>query len=299
MTSTNGGVTARISSAWIGIRRPSLSWRQIALAVYIGLNVGLILYQPWDVGFLPDWALWRALPSALESGDLYGDLVGEFPYVWSPFMAPLMVVVGAGGVWPWAAAHVVALLALRDWRLIALIACSWGFWTDVAGANTFAFVLISGTLAWRGSRVASLLYLTLLFLMPRPIQLPLAVLLVSRMPEVRWPAALIFLAHGAMVLASGYAGGWITNMLAYGSTTPYDLGPRFFIGAAWLPIAIGLAIWFTWKRKPGWAGLFASAYWLPQYFLMPLIDVRFDERPGSTPRDQGSGKAPMDPALEG
>ncbi len=284
MTTTNRDVVTPMPRSGLarGIRRPSLTWRQLALAVYLGLNLGMILYQPWDVGFLPDWELWRSLAGRLESGDLYGELAGTFPYVWSPLMAPVMIGVAAVGFWPWAALHISALLFLRDWRLIALVLCTWGFWTDLAGANTFAFVLVSGWLAWRGSRVAAIVYLTLLFLMPRPIQLPLALLLLARMPEIRWPTTVIFVSHGLIVLGAGYAVGWITNMVAYSSTTPYDLGPRFFIGTVWVPIAIGIAAWLTWKQKPGWAGLFASAYWLPQYFLMPIVDLDFgNRRPGS------------------
>ena len=267
-------------------RSPSLTWRQIGLAVYLGLNIGMILYQPWHVGFTRDWELWRSLAPALATGDLYGSLGVELPYVWSPFMAPLMAAVGIGGPLPWAALHVAALLTLRDWRLIVLMLCTWGFWTDVAGANTFGFVVIAGALAWRGSRSAALVYLTLLFLMPRPIQVPLALLLLLGMPEIRWPALIIFASHTGLVVASGYATSWIANMLEYGSTTPHDLGPRFFLGAVWVPIAIALAAWFTWWRRPGWAGLFVSAYWLPQYFLMPLIEWR------SGPRETRSKPVP-------
>lgn len=275
-------------------RLPSLGWRQIGLAIYLGLNIGLILYQPWDVGFTRDWQLWQSLPAALERDNLYGDLGVELPFVWSPFMAPTMAAVVALGFWPWAVLHVVALFLLRDWRLIALILCSWGFWTDVAGANTFVFVVVTGALAWRGNRTAALIYLVLLFLMPRPIQLPLAALLLARMPEIRWPALVLFLSHAAVVFASGYAVAWMSNMVDYANTTPHDLGPRFFIGSVWLGIALVIAAWLTWKQRPGWAGLFASAYWLPQYFLMPLVDWSLKPT-----EESADGVAPQESATTG
>lgn len=238
----------------------------MALAVYIGLNLGLILYQPWTA-FARDWALWS---SVVIGESPYGEAVGGLRYVWSPLMVPVMAAAVALPA-AWAAAHVVAVLLTRDRLFILLMLTSWGFWTDLAGGNTFTFVVVSGLLAWRGSRPAALVYLALLMVMPRPIQVPLALLLLARMPEIRLPAALLFAGHGIVV--APYAADWIGQMVTYARATSSDLGPRVFIGGVWLPMAFALAAALTLVRRPGWAGLFASVYWLPQYFLMPLIDI--------------------------
>jgi hypothetical protein len=186
-------------------------------------------------------------------------------------MAPVVAGIVAAGVWPWAVAHVAAVLFTRDRVFIVLMLCSWGFWTDVAGGNTFTFSVVAGFLALRGSRSGAIVYLALLFLMPRPIQLPMAALLLWRMPEIRLPTLLL---GAALTLAAApVIGMWIRNMLVYATVAPFDLGPRHFIGYVWVPITLPVAAWLMWRGRPGWAGLFASAYWLPQYFLMPLVDL--------------------------
>ena len=266
---------SRTSGRW-GPSGPA--WRRIGIAVYLGINLGLIAYQPWNVGFIRDWDLWRAIALG---GDLYRETGAELAYVWSPLMAPVVAGVVAFPA-AWFIAHIAAVLLVRDWVFIGLMFCSWGFWADVAGGNTFTFAVVSGILAWRGNRHAALVYLALSFLMPRPVQLPLAFLLLWRMPEIRLPSLVIFSAHALVV--SPYAVDWITRMVEYARTTPADLSPRFFIGAIWIPIAAAIAIWFTIRQKPGLAGLFASAYWLPQYFLMPLADLRSQRKPEDADR---------------
>ena len=242
--------------------------RRIGIALYLGVNIGMIAYQPWAVGFTRDWDLWRAVS---VGGDLYRDTGAELAYVWSPLMAPVMAAVVAVPA-VWFLAHLAAVTLVRDWVFIGLMLCSWGFWADVAGGNTFTFVVVSGIIAWRGNRHAALVYLALFFLMPRPVQLPLVLLLLWRMPEIRLPGLVIFGAHALVV--SPYAIDWITRTVEYARVTPADLSPRFFIGAVWIPIAALIAILFTLRQRPGLAGLFASAYWLPQYFLIPFVDLR-------------------------
>ncbi|HSE46484.1 MAG TPA: hypothetical protein VLA89_14260, partial [Gemmatimonadales bacterium] len=70
-------------------RRPQVSLRQVGWAAYVGVNVGLILFDIRPDHFDRDWAIWDALPAALANGELY-DLRLEIPFAWSPFAAVIM-----------------------------------------------------------------------------------------------------------------------------------------------------------------------------------------------------------------
>lgn len=246
----------------------AISWRRLGWALYFGINLGMIAYQPWGLGFVRDWALWHAVAA---SGNPYQAGAGlDVAYVWSPLMVPVvMAVVAVPALW--ALLHLTVLALPRDAWFALLMLCSWGFWNDVAGANTFTFSVVAGLMAWRGSRPAAIVYIALLMLMPRPVQVPLALLLLWRDRSLLVPSAILVVTHSVVV--APYLADWIAAMVEYGRTTPHDLGPRHFLGYAWVPIALVIAGWLVWKRRPGWAGLFASAYWLPQYFLMPLVEL--------------------------
>ena len=246
----------------------------VALAVYVGINLSMVL--TWDVvdGHVRDWDTWRALPTALAEGTLYA-LETELPYPYSPLFAPVMAGIGIIGLIPWAAISCASLLLLRDWRLIVLVVVSIGFWTNVAGGNTFTFVLVSAALALAGSRRAAIVFLVLTMLMPRPVQLPIAAVLIWKMQDIRLPVAVIFLAQGVAVLLTGYADDWTGAVLAQ-TIPPWNLGPSRWIGGLWLPIGAVLGAFLWWRRRPGWAGLAFSSYWVPHYLLMPLAEQRYD-----------------------
>jgi hypothetical protein len=161
---------------------------------------------------------------------------------------------------------------VRNSTLAVLVLSSWAFWTDVAAGNTLTFAASSGILAARGNRSAALVYIALFVLMPRPVQLPLALVLLVRIPELRLPTAILLAAHTVAVFPQLEQ--WTTAMLDYSRTTQFDLGPRSVIGDIWIPVGLTLAVWAALRGRPGWAGLFVSPYWLPQYFLMPLLDRR-------------------------
>jgi hypothetical protein len=186
-------------------------------------------------------------------------------------LAPVIALVGVIGPLPWAIVHLGALALLRDWRLILLVLVSLGFWTNVAGGNTFTFVFVAGVLALRGSRRWALVYVALLFLMPRPVQLPLALVLLWRQPEIRLPAAGLFVLHAIAVLLTGYAADWIATLAAL-DVPSWSMGPSYWLGLWWLAIGIPLGLVLLWRGHPGWAGLAWSSYWVPAYFLMPLIE---------------------------
>lgn len=247
-----------------------IPWRWVALAVYIGLNVVLLLYTVPAVPVPDDWRLWSRMPSAIAEGSIYLR-EGGLPFVWSPLMAPVMAVVVAVGFWPWALAHVAVIGLLRDWRLIALVLLSAGFWTDVASANTFTFIFVAGVLAIRGNRWASIAYLALFLLMPRPVQLPLAAWIVWKMPELRWPAFALFAIHLAAVLITGYAQEWLLAMVLYGYSPAWNVGPTAIFGMGWFLVGAPLAGALTLAGRVGWAGLAITPYLIPIYLLMALL----------------------------
>ena len=253
-----------------GIQRSErrIGWRHIGIAAYIGVNLALIIYQTW-AAFDHDWDFWRRVGEVARPYDVNES---GLQYVWSPLMLPVISLATAAP-WAWALMHFAAVAAVRDWLFGVLMLCSFGFWSDLAGGNTLTFSVVAGVLAWRGNQPSALVYLALVYLMPRPVQLPLAFMLLMRMPELRVPAAALFIAH-AILVGGDQGAAWVQNMVQYAQTTPFDLGPRTLLGAIWLPIGLAIALWLTWRRRPGWAGLFASPYGLPQYFLMPLIEVR-------------------------
>lgn len=257
----------------------SLPWRWLGWALYIGVNVALISMLRPDTDH-PDWQLWLSLPDKLRVGTLYAQ-TGEARYVWSPVLAPIMAAAPLLGYWTWGAFHVASVFLLRDWRLIGLVLVSWGFWIDTIGGNTFTFILVAGVLALRGSRPAALVFLALCILMPRPIQLPLALWLLWSMPSIRLPVVALVAVHAVAVLLTGYAAEWLGSMLIQTGATIGSIGPTLIFGQAWLLIGIPLGAWLAWHRHFGWAGAAVSPYMLPAYWLWPLLDL--SRLPGSTP----------------
>jgi hypothetical protein len=248
-------------------------WRQVGIALYVGVNVGMMLF--WNVfGDIDpaDWDTWRAVPNGLRQGTLY-NLGTELPFILSPLMAPVMATIGMLGMWLVGALQVATVFLLRSPLLIGLTLVSWGFWTGVLGGSAFGFVFVAGALAMRGSKSAALIYMALLFLMPRPVQMPLALYLLWHRPDLRWPTATIAMVNAVGVLLTGYADEWLAALSTLG-VPAWNLGPAALIGTWWLVLGIPLGAVLLWRGHPGWAGLAWSTYWVPHYFLMPLVDLR-------------------------
>lgn len=131
-------------------------------------------------------------------------------------MAPVIAAIALVGYWPWVAAHIACVFALRDWRLIVLTLTSWAFWFDTAQGNTLTFCFVIGVLALRGHRAASMAYLAMSLLMPRPLMLPLAAWLLWRGRELRLPFLGMFVGHAVIVGISGDGQAWAESMLGYG-----------------------------------------------------------------------------------
>lgn len=258
-------------------RRPPLPIAA-ALVIYVIVNVYLSVLTV-DANFLrhdpADWAVFQQLQPRLASGRLYELEPGYF-YIWTPLAAVILSVIATIGFPIWAALHFLALGFLRDRLLIALSAVSWGFWTDVSAGNIFTFVFVAAVAAIRGSAVGSFAYLALFALAPRPVQVPLAAWIVLRRADLRVPAAALFAGAFAANLATGEMQRWV----AVAGATPlsqfgfqYNLGLTRLLGIAGIAVGIPLGILLCRRGFLGLGGVAMSPYVLPQYWLMPLVDM--------------------------
>lgn len=282
------------------VRNRDARWllSRLALAAWVGISIGLILYEKRLGPQNDDWQLWVAVAEALERGESIYQTDTKVPWVWSPVLAPIMAGVVLLGYWPWLALHVGALLLLRSPTMIGLVLISWPFWSDVAGGNVFTFVFVAAALAVRGSRPAALAHLLLFFMMPRIVQLPIAAWSIWTMPTIRLPAAVLLIIHTAVVAASGMGAEWVGAMAAHASPAQ-NLGPSYFVGLWWLAIGIPAGLWFWRRGWTGTAGLMLNTYLLPQYMLLPLIDLPFWRRgptnqPGAAKSAQTGAAAAAD-----
>lgn len=253
-----------------------LKWRvrrEVWLLVGYGLLnlVLLVLMLPAPNA---DWATaWWPLES-------WGSHVYDHPWRYSPLLIPVVALIVVGGPWVLGGAHLlgVALLArLGDWT-VWLVAFSAFFWVDLVVGNIFTFVAVAAAFAVAGSRTGSMVYLALTLLMPRPVQIPLAVWLVWRRPELRAPFALILVVQAVGVIASGLAGQWLGSLLGSTSLTfePFSLGPGRIFGLWWAVVGIPAAALMIWRGSASvaaLAGLVASPFLLPQYLLMGVIAI--------------------------
>jgi hypothetical protein len=252
-----------------------MPWRALFVSVYGGLNLPIILLA---IGADPlDWRRVGVDAGLVRRRTLYDGHFRDVPFVWSPIIPLLIAPLIPLGFTAWAGLHVAALAFLKPRWLIAVTLVSFAFWSDVAFGNTLVFVFVAGTLALRGSRNGAWAYILLCALMPRPLQLPLFVYLMWKRADLRLPAAVIFAAHSAVVLATGYGPEWLAALVllsggaAYESVTNW--GPTHLIGSAWLLVGIPLAAWLTWRGRVGYAALAITPYLLVQYPLLALWDL--------------------------
>jgi hypothetical protein len=242
----------------------------LTVAVYVGINVGMILYDAPFTHFARDWDVWRRLRDALAQGRLY-DGGSALPYLLSPLAAPLLAVQGALGPWFSVLLHVAAVAVIRRPLLIGLVLVSWGFWTDMVGGNTLTYAFVGGFLALREPGRWGLVYLAIFLLGPRMVEVPLAVWLLWRQPSLRLPGAALLAGNLLAVGVTGYLPAWIDTIASLG-IPDWTIGPSRWLGPVWLLIGIPVGALLLARGRAGLAGLATSQYWVPQYFLMPLLD---------------------------
>lgn len=223
-----------------------------------------------------DWFVWEEAVAQLADGTLY-EPHGDYAFVWSPVAAWLLALIVPLGVQAWQVAHVAALALLRDWWIVGLALFALPFWIDTMIGNTVVFVAVAGVLGLRGSRWGALVYLALCLLMPRPLQLPLALWILWKQPDTRpWFAAMA-VASLVLVAWSGYGPAWIEALTRFAGggllSSPANLGPTRFLGSLWLILGVPLAAWLTIKGRLGLAGLAISPTVLPMYPLVLLWEL--------------------------
>lgn len=236
-----------------------------------------------DAGY--DWLTFREAGRRVLEGGLY-KWENEYAWSYSPLLAYLFAVIAPIGYLGWSVLHVVALLAVRDRWLIAITFMSFPFWADLYNGNTMAFVFVAAAGVLRQNSAATAAYLVLCLLMPRPVMLPLLAWVLWRQPAWRtWFAALVVV-NALAVLGSGHGAAWVEALLRVPgavSVSSRDLGPAVLLGLWWLPLSAVLAGVLLIRGRIGFASVAASPYWLPQYFIMLLLELvpQQSERPRS------------------
>ena len=257
--------------------KSSSGLQRFALAIYVVVTAALVAHAAIQLVPYGDWTVWAQIPDRLRAGTLY-EHSASYTWAWSPLAAWIIAaVVLPLGPWIWGAAHFAVLPLLRDARLVLVVLASYPFWMDTLMANTFVFAAVTGYAGWRGCRLAAIAHLALFVLMPRPVQLPLAALLVWNDRRLLWPFVGMLGTGAATTLLSGYTWDWARVLAGIGVAYPspeFNLSPTRFIGPAWLLVGIPLAAWLTIRRYPGWAGLAMTPYLVPQYLLILLLELR-------------------------
>ena len=267
---------------------PALLWdRPDPMPWPLRLKWSLIGALALSVLILDVWGLATTLPHLSEAGRI-GDWVrmaGVDPsapyannfYRWAPPAIWIWdMVVEQLGFWVIFALHLAVLAFVRPWWLALAVAVSWPFWSDAVNGSTLTFVAVTAYLALRGNRPATIVFLVLCALMPRPLMLPALATLLWRQPWTRWWAVAV----GAAILAWSAAGGhlfeWVFRLANTGNVeinSTYNFGPSAWIGAWWIPLGVALATWLTWRGRVGLASLAASPYWFGYYLLMLLLEM--------------------------
>ena len=245
----------------------------VAMVALVAVNaVGLAQTLLWLIrhhGSGGDWQNLAGLPVADPYAIAGFRWSPPAAWIWAMTVVPL-------GLPAWQALHLVALVLLRDWRVIILALLSWAFWQDLANGNLLTFVLVSAWWALKGSTVGAVAFLALCVLVPRPLMLPVMGWLLVREPRVRPWFVLLVLSVIIPSLAAGQMGDWVGRLIATGQnelSSIWNIGPSKLIGAFWIPIGLSLAAAFAWKGWLGIASVVISPYLFPYYLLMGLLDL--------------------------
>ena len=266
-----------LSRLRLGLSRWPVWW---PLAIAVAVSVPLTVYW-WSlitggsVAF--DWRIfveggerfWAGSPDLYEMNDLYS-------FRHSPLLAmvmPALALIGALGI---RLVTVGAALAMPTWPMRLLTMASWPFAMDVQQGAFITIIVLAAAWALNGSRAASVAFIILTLLSPRPLMLPIAAFLLWQQPWLRIPSVALFVVHGLAVLATGYGDEWIELLLTSGTDGiegPFNLSPSRFIGRLWLPFGVVLAVLLTWRGRPGLAAIAISPYLLPHYLLVLLLEI--------------------------
>lgn len=242
-----------------------------------------ILAHSWQVGNAPDFQQYADAVGRFFAGEpLYGP---DWLWRYSPVA---ILTFGPGialGLTGWTLLHLSAVALIRPLKLAALFMLSWPFWVDVVSGNTVTFVATAGILAMRGSRIGVYSYWWLTMIMPRPFQLPLALYLVWRRPDLWRGLTVMIIVNVALVLVLGHWAEWVGYLVARGAEDTdaiFNIHPAADWGAVWLIVGIPLAALLSWRGWPGIGGVIVFPSLLPQYLLIAFVTPsRSSDPPGS------------------
>ena len=250
------------------VRRALVAFALLANAVLFVFAWRGLLFA----GTPPDWlGLADAAQDVLKGVNPYIDQL--YAFRWSPLAAWALVPFVLGGLLLWQSLHLAALLLLPG-RIAAMCLLCFAFWVDVAMANVLVFGFVLAFLALRGSRIGSIAFVVFALIVPRPLYLPILIWLWWKQPERRLDFVVVAAAMGALTVVTGLADDWMRILATSAGdvANPTNMAPSRLIGLAWLPFGIAASIWALSRGRVGLAALLASPYWLPYYFLMPLLD---------------------------
>lgn len=231
-----------------------------------------ILAGSSQVGVAPDFQQYAGALERLIAGDpLY---VPESQWRYSPVALLTFWPAITLGLAAWTILHVLAVLLIRPWWWAALFGLSWPFWVDVVSGNTVTFVAVAGILAMRGSRVGAYAFWWLTLLIPRPVQLPLALYLAWKRPELRRGFVILTAVNLVLLWIVGQGPEWVAYVIARGAENAgavFNIHPVADLGMLWLVVGVPVALVLTWRGFPGQAGVVVSPSLLAQYLLMAFV----------------------------
>jgi hypothetical protein len=225
-------------------------------------------------GTIGDWFYW----GWVDQADPYAwDWVRWSPpavWAWLSLIRPL-------GIWVVIAAHVAALVFLKDWRVILAVLLAWPFWEDALNGTTLTFAFVAAWTALSGSRVGTLAFLAQAVLIPRPLMLPVLAWLLWKRPETRlWFAACLV---GLLIAsaATGHLAEWLARLPESTDriSASANLGPSAWLGPLWIPIGLTLGIFLTLRERLGLASIVVSPYLYMYYLLFVLLELHPRIRP--------------------
>lgn len=261
----------------------------LATANFVLLAITLAGFFVSDAGY--DWSIYVEAGRRAFEGKLF-QWTGQYAWSYSPLLAYFFAFVAPIGFVGWSLLHLAVVMLVRPLFLAGLILFTWPFWADVYNGNTMVFVTVAAIGALSQRRACSGAYLVMCLLMPRPVMLPVMVWILWKQPAWRLRFASLVGGNVLLVIATGYALEWIEVLIGIRdavASTSRDIGPGVILGGWWTVIGAILAVVLIVRGRLGLASLAASPYWLPQYFMMMVLDLP-DARPGTAPQSSGGGQ---------